>query len=164
MPDGSQRKTGSQRTGIHGGTRTGSDLFHDLKRIYLAFKAIYPGLKYLIENVDFSDCTEQWDEVCDTFGTPIIIQASKYSDSHRKRAYWTDAPLPPEHILFGGMGPLNFDDCLDPGRYTTRESITTVTASWKGSAQHPWQWTQRPIIIWDEALQGETSLRVEEAE
>jgi hypothetical protein len=164
MPDGSQRKTGSQRTGIHGGTRTGSDLFHDLKRIYLAFKAIYPGLKYLIENVDFSDCTEQWDEVCDTFGTPIIIQASKYSYSHRKRAYWTDAPLPPEHILFGGMKPLNFDDCLDPGRYTTRESITTVTASWRGSAQHPWQWTQRPIIIWDEALQEETSLRVEEAE
>ena len=164
MPDGTKRKGPSHRAGIHDGDRSG--LFYHLKRIYDYLKARNPNMHHLIENIDFSDKKDQWNEVCDTFGTPIVVQASDYSYTHRKRAYWTDVTMPGMDVLFHRMGPLNPNDCLDPGRYLAPDSITTVTASWRGHPFDPEQYTARPIIIWDDKTNGEVrhNLRIHEAE
>mgnify|MGYP003308636151 CR=1 FL=1 len=164
MPDGTKRKGPSHRAGIYDGDRSG--LIYHLKRIYNYLKERNPDMHHLVENIDFSDKTQQWNEVCETFGTPIVVQASDYSFTHRKRAYWTDVILPDKDTLFHRMEPLDPNTCLDEGRYFAPDSITTVTASWKGSTDDPWQYSARPIIIWDDKTNGTIThnLRINEAE
>ena len=53
---------------------------------------------------------------------------------------------------------------MDPGRkFDLKNGMTTVTASWKGG-DNPVHYTSVPIIILDEKIEGNQSIRSYEAE
>ena len=53
---------------------------------------------------------------------------------------------------------------MDPGRkFDLKNGMTTVTASWKGGDE-PIHFTSVPIIILDEQIEGNQSIRSHEAE
>ena len=65
-----------------------------------------------MENVDFSDMTEDYDWVCSMLGVkPILLDGSR---TRRKRLYWTNLKLPSD--IEKDMPWYNPDECLDEGR------------------------------------------------
>ena len=74
----------------------------------------HPNSKHFSENVEFSDMKEDWKEVCDALGKPYIINSQDHSYTCRKRAFWTNIPLPDDFKQ--GYEPKDSNDCLDPGR------------------------------------------------
>ena len=53
-----------------------------------------PECEVFGENVVFDDMAEDWSTVCKLLGTPFIITADTCSFTRRRRAYWTNIPLP----------------------------------------------------------------------
>ena len=39
----------------------------------------HPNIKYFVENVDFSDMTRDWAEVCGALGRPTIVNSEDYT-------------------------------------------------------------------------------------
>jgi len=128
----------------------------------------HPNAKYFSENVEFSDMKEDWKEVCDALGKPHIINSQDHSYTCRRRAYWTNIPLPDDFTQ--GYEPKDSNDCMDPGRKVqklpTRGRLSTlpIGASWKGDPNDPVASTNRPILVIDENHDEPQHLRPEEAE
>ena len=53
-----------------------------------------PECEYFCENVDFSYMPEDWHEVCSVPGALCVITADACSFTRRRRAHWTNIPLP----------------------------------------------------------------------
>lgn len=140
-----------------------SGKFEDLKRVWFIVLKVYPNAKHLLENTVFNDLPESWAAVCSIFDEPLIINAKHHSYTHRNRAYWVNVDLSDE--LFDDMPPLDPNMCLEQGRtFDLKNGITTVTASWKGDPNRPWQHTSRPIMINDDSYEEWQSITATEAE
>ena len=128
----------------------------------------HPNAKFFSENVDFSDMKDDWKEVCDALGKPYIINSEDHSFTCRRRAYWTDIPLPDDFTK--GYEPKESNDCMDPGRklqkIPTRGRLSTlpIGASWKGNPGDPVASTNRPVLVIDENHDEPQHLHPEEAE
>ena len=128
----------------------------------------HPNSKHFSENVEFSDMKEDWKEVCDALGKPYIINSQDHSYTCRKRAFWTNIPLPDDFKQ--GYEPKDSNDCLDPGRkmqkMPSRGRLCTLPlgASWKGDPEDPVASTNRPVLIIDENHDEPQHVRPEEAE
>ena len=111
---------------------------------------------------------EDWKEVCDALGKPYIINSQDHSYTCRKRAFWTNIPLPDDFKQ--GHEPKDSNDCLDPGRkiqkMPSRGRLCTLPlgASWKGDPEGPVASTNRPVLIIDENHDEPQHVRPEEAE
>lgn len=73
-----------------------------------------PECEFFCENVDFSDMPDDWNEVCSVLGTPYIVTADICSFTRRRRAYWTNIPLPGDWD--SNWTPGDPDTCMDGGR------------------------------------------------
>ena len=128
----------------------------------------HPDCKFFAENVDFSDMPADWKEVCDALGTPIIITSHDYSYTKRRRAYWTNIPIPENFTE--GYSPKDPNDCLDPGRkvqkyYASgRMCVRPLGGSWQGDPEHPEAATNKPLLLIDEQHDAPQHVRPEEAE
>ena len=128
----------------------------------------HPNSKHFSENVEFSDMKEDWKEVCDALGKPYIINSQDHSYTCRKRAFWTNIPLPDDFKQ--GYEPKDSNDCMDPGRkiqkIPSRGRLCTIPlgASWKGDSEDPVASTNRPVLVIDENHDEPQHVRPEEAE
>ena len=123
-----------------------------------------PGCEYFVENVEFRDMPEHWNEVCAALGEPVIINSSDYSYTRRNRAYWTN-------IDIGDLPPalqLDPNDCLEQGRslYNDASYRYPVGKSWTGDPHNPRADTSIPILVRDDlfAESDPQQLRPAEAE
>ena len=69
----------------------------------------HPSAKVFSENVEFSDMRDDWKGVCDALGKPYIINHQDHSFTCRRRAYWTNIPLPDDFTK--GYEPKESNEC-----------------------------------------------------
>ena len=111
---------------------------------------------------------KDWKEVCDALGTPIIITSHDYSYTKRRRAYWTNIPVPEDFA--NGYEPKDPNECLDPGRRIqkyhagVRMCARPLGGSWKGDDNSPIAATNKPLLIIDENHELPQHVQPEEAE
>ena len=154
-----RKPTEGERKGIFG-KETGK--YFAMKEVWKWIKESNKEAHYFLENVVFDDLKDQWELVCEDFGKPTIVNSKHHSYTHRRRAWWTSWRLPED--VFKHLPPLNPNNCLDEGRkFDFKNGMTTVTASWKGG-DDPIHYTSVPIIIIDEKMEGNQSIRSHEAE
>ena len=128
----------------------------------------HPLVKYFVENVDFSDMKEDWSEVCGALGKPLVITASDYSTTKRRRAYWTNIEIP--ETFADGIPPLDPDDYMNPGRrverYWAQGKLCTrpLGASWKGDDMYPEAASNRKLMVVDAEFDELQEIMPEEAE
>ena len=153
------------RPGLDG--PSGKTFRHMLQIVKWAVKH-HPSVQYFIECVEFSDLHASWAEVCQVLGTPYVVNAENHSYTARNRAYWTNFNMP---IGFkGSSGPLNPDDCCDPGRTMIRYKayhklrVHPIGHSWKGDPNSPVADTRKPVLVRDEIHDEPQHLRPQEAE
>ena len=51
-------------------------------------------VEYFLEKVMFEDLHDDWNEVCDVVGQPLVILLSDVAMTRRRRAYFTNIELP----------------------------------------------------------------------
>ena len=128
----------------------------------------HPHCKFFMENVDFEDMPEDWAEVCEALGQPLIVDHENYSTTKRRRAYWFNWSLPEDWAQ--GVDPIDPDTCMDAGRKCTRYfaeghySVRPLGASWKGHDDAPKAASNRKISVVDEQHDAPQEIRPEEAE
>jgi site-specific DNA-cytosine methylase len=160
-------RDGGERLGLAGPQ---GSLLLVLMRVWEWVMAHNPGCQYFIENVDFSDMKADWETVCKVLGQPVFLNSADHSYTWRRRAFWTGTYLPPGWER--PVGPkLSPDAVLDEGRTLVGGSCPTLTASWYEGTHHEapgghdvWEWTRKPIKVWDKARGCECFVRPEEAE
>ena len=92
----------------------------------------HPECKFFIENVD--DMKEDWAEVRDTLGKPIIVCSDEISHTKRNRAYWTNIDVPEDWRE--GLRPRDPDTCMGHGRTVqtypafVKDCVRPLSASW----------------------------------
>ena len=126
--------------------------------------AYNPNCEIFCENVDFSDMAADWAEVCKALGTtPKMVTADCCSFTRRRRAYWTNMPLP--DTFLDGCTPGDPDSCMDEGRIITKykawgkDCVYPIGASWSGPHDNPYAYSARAILV-----NGHLHLRPHEAE
>ena len=128
-----------------------------------------PNAEIFPENPDFEDLSESWNEVCSALGSPMMITSEDYSYTNRFRAYWPVNFDMPTNFA-DGLGPLEPNDCMDPGRsiikYTAHgtEHVYPLCASWSGHPYDPVANTTRPILVNDCKHAKPQQLRIHETE
>jgi hypothetical protein len=93
---------------------------------------VNPNLTFFVENVDFSDMTDDFDWVCNQLGVdPMLIDGSR---TRRNRLYWTNLDLPEN--MQECIPKSDPDDCMDEGRVLEKhgadEYVKTICSSWTG--------------------------------
>ena len=83
----------------------------------------HPEYKFFIENVVFDDMKDDWAEVCDALGQPIIVCSDEIRHTKRNRAYWTNIDVPEDWRQ--ELRPRDPDTCMDPGR-TVQSDISSL--------------------------------------
>ena len=143
-------------------------IFRECLKVRRWIKEFSPRAKTFIENVDFSDMEEHWAEIEEDTGMkPILIDSADYSNTRRRRAYWTDICLPAGFP--GKAAPLDPDLCMDAGRKLIRqkqdgkEYVRTIGKSWKGDPDNPVADTKLPVLVNDGSKQEPQHLRPREA-
>ena len=79
-----KKKAAELRPGLNG---PNGRCFRQVMQIWEWIKKYNPSYEFMIECVLFDDMKDDWKEVCDTFGNPMVINAERYSYTHRVRAY-----------------------------------------------------------------------------
>ncbi|RPG35949.1 MAG: hypothetical protein CBB72_005020, partial [Muricauda sp. TMED12] len=123
-----------------------------------------PKLIFMVENVDFSDMTEDYNWVCSELGVaPILLDGSR---TRRHRLYWTNLKVPDD--IANSMPAYSPDECMDEGRSLVKHGkeqyIRTICASWSGDPDCPEANTRLPIYVDDENCEELQQLRAHEAE
>ena len=127
-----------------------------------------PNCEFLFECVDFRDLQEDWNEVCEALGDPMLIDAQMYSYTRRFRAYWSNfvrgKDLPPP------VPKLNPNICMLDGRSVIQHmsygkmSTHKIGGTWRGSPDNPYASAAYPVLVNDPAHEKPQHLHVEEAE
>ena len=128
-----------------------------------------PDCEFLIENVDFSDIKDDWEEICNALGQPILIDAQLYSHTRRNRAYWSNfvsgRDLPPPRPKLDPNVCMVGNRTLIPQLSSDGHSyIRQIGGSWRGDPQHPYASTARPVLVFDPDHSKPQHLYPEEAE
>ena len=124
-----------------------------------------PNCKYLVENVDFSDLTDDWNEIKSELGPPIVLDGSY---TRRTRAYWSNLDFDQE--AYDGMSELDGNECMDPNRKLVKQQsngitfVRTIGKSWKGPANSPIADTKLPVLVREQGMESLQHLRPHEAE
>ena len=71
----------------------------------------HPECRFFIENVVFNDMKEDWAEVYDALGKPIIVCADEISYTKHNCAYWTNINVSED--WHKGLSPRDLDTCMD---------------------------------------------------
>ena len=128
----------------------------------------HPECRFFIENVVFDDMKEDWAEVCDALGKPIIVCADEISHTKRNRAYWTNIDVPEDWR--DGLSPRDPDTCMDPGRTVQtypafgKDCVRPLGASWSDGPEGPVANTGRPLLVNDQTKDEAQHVRPHEAE
>lgn len=103
----------------------------------------------LSENVPFQDLAADWAEVQEGWGvTPVVINSAAHAHTHRNRAWWLHPQPRPDTM--NAFGPLDVDECLEPGCTLDPDSCATVTRSWvRGTDDRPEQNSERKMLVID---------------
>ena len=142
--------------------------FREIIKLWKLVKKHNPDCEFLIECVDFRDLEEDWAEVCEALGDPMLIDAKLYSYMPRFRAYWSNfvrgRDLPPP------IPELDPNVCMLDGRSVIKHmsygkmSTHQIGGSWRGNPDKPYAATARPVLVNDPAHEKPQQLQVEEAE
>ena len=154
------------RPGLNG---PNGKLFRDVVQILQWVLKYNPECEYLIENVDFSDIKDDWDEICGALGQPILIDAQRYSFTKRSRAYWSNfvrgRDLPPPRPKLDPnvcmVGNRTLIPQLSPDGHSY---ICQIGGTWRGDPQHPYASTARKVLVFDPDYDKPQHLYPEEAE
>ena len=156
---------GDPRPGLNGPKgRT----FRQTIKLWELIQELNPDCKYFIENVVFDDMEADWKEVNRSLGEPTVVDAKDYSYTTRRRAYWTNFPIPMYALKKDPK--MNWDECMDEGRtlHTKkvygRQAVPTVCKSWKGDPENPKESTNYPVRVIDANNPELMFLRPHEAE
>ena len=127
-------------------------------------KEVNPNLKFIVENVDFSDMTKDMEWVAKELGVQPIIMDGSFT--RRRRLYWTNISLPQDVSECVVKG--NPDSCMDDGRTLFKHGkenfVRTICGSWTGDANNPRANTRLPILVDDDHHEEPQHLRACEAE
>ena len=113
----------------------------------------HPNSKYFIENVDFSDMKEDWEEACEALGKPYKVRHKHYSATNRVRCYWTNMDLPDDFL--NAKNSIDPNDFMLPGRtvmtYDVKGTphVRPIGGSWSGDPDAPFADTGKPLLVND---------------
>ena len=145
--NGPPRQKGDPRPGLKG--KYGKTMLQTIQIIKWALKH-HPGVKFFVENVDFSKMKPDWTTVNSDLGEPLMVDHELYSTTKRRRAYWTNIDIPPDWDK--GASPIDPDTCLDKGRKVQRYATAKGTlhtrplgASWGGRDDAPTNTSNRAL-------------------
>ena len=146
------------RSGTAGPT---GQLFTVLIKIWKMVMKYNPHCQWIIENVDITDMDDYY-VISHALQTGAVsINSINHSYTWRNRLFWTNIKLLSNWR--DDHPPLDANNCLDSGR-TIVPPVTTITANWQGDSQQPFQFTSRPIQVWDRTDSKLRYLRPHEAE
>ena len=142
--------------------------FRGVIKLWKIVKKHNPDCEFLFECIDFRDLQEDWTEVCEALGDPMLIDAQMYSDRRRFRSYWSnfvkrrDLPPPvpkldPNICMLGGRSMIQH---MSYGKTSTRQ----IGGTWQGNPDKPYASIARPVLVNDPAHAKPQHLNVEEAE
>jgi len=146
--------------------------FRQLIKIIGWVKKHHPDAYYLVENVVFQDMAEDWAEVCQSLGTPVIINSGDYSTTYRYRAWWTNHQglLDDPTKGMGDAQPIDPDTCMDGDRRIVKYSAGGVDktrplgACWGGNPDNPEAQSKRKNWVLDPEVKTLQDVNVSEAE
>ena len=153
------------------------EVFRKCLEVYKWVAKHNPDVEYFLENVVFDDLEDDWNEVCDELGQPLIILSSDVAMTRRRRAYFTNVDLPKNfevwdmHKITEGYEAIDGDEFMIPGRRlakfavsdSTNLQIRPIGASWGPPVTNPRSKTSRPVEVIDEETGGIVDLLVPEA-
>ena len=127
----------------------------------------HPDSALFLENVNFSDMPDDFREVCDAFGDPIVVNHEDHSTTNRTRAYWLQGIDLPENWQVDQL-PINPDSLMDSGRTVERyykHHVRPITASWALDEHgQPTNSSHRKFLVHDANTGRTTGPRPHEAE
>lgn len=164
----------ANRPGLNGPT---GKVFRKCLQIYKWVVQHNPEVEYFLENVMFEDLHNDWNEVCDVVGQPLIITSSDVAMTRRRRAYFTNIELPESFGIWDvdavcdGFEPIDGDECMTPGRRLAKFKVADndnwqnrpIGASWGPPVNQPKSKTSRPVEVIDIETGGTVDLQVPEA-
>ena len=107
---------------------------------------------------------------CLSLGTPTIIDSADCSATRRVRSYFNNLQLPAVEELLSGIAPIDTNQLMQPGRTVEpyyvagKQTVRTVTASWKGNPHQPQANTAASIVVHDSRFEKAQDITPVEAE
>ena len=93
-------------------------LFRTAIQIWKWVKIHHPHATCFFENMVFDDMEDDWEEVNETLGKPLVINSMDYSTTDHNRAYWTNhagVKADPNRGM-ADTGPIDPSSCMNDDR------------------------------------------------
>ena len=130
-------------------------VFLQCLQVYVWVLEFNPNVELLWEFPVFDDMPEDWNLACLSLGIPTIIDSAECSATRRVRSYFNNLQLPAVEELLSGLAPIDANELMQLGRTVEpyyvagKQTVRTVTASWKGNPHQPEANTAASIVVHD---------------